>query len=1044
MIRLGKRTLPERFFPITDAVFFFIGGLTPLLSGLPVFNQNRCKKGKHSKMRENQNIESTASQYDPQQVIHYLKTLDNPVVEVRIFRKDRYMDRKWTGDVVAGYYDTEHFEKLSEDIQPYAIDPSTEAIYTTIQRLHTDAIYRISNRLKTGVKNQELTSDSHVIGFSLFPIDVDPPRMTGISSSEDELGTTKAKARRIADALAEIGIPTLHAMSGNGCHINALLEVLENTEENAKRFKALGDRVAAHFDTDTTIYNPSRIFKLYGTYARKGDDTSERPHRQAWIHIENPQRITFEELESKLDTILPPVTDDSNTDSAQSDRPQKKNATGRNRTLKEWLDDHGIQYTEKPYKYGHKYQMICPFDATHTSPDAACYESPNGWQFKCSHNSCKGRKWAEFRAKVAPQEAGRSNSRKKSGRPSNAEKANSVEVPETLRGKPVVMLQEISNRDGKDVIDERSRNLVSDDVAQHVLRTDNPHIYRRGLHLGILGYAENGLLFEGLDKYSIGYEITKMVSLVRFTDGMPTPIANPPLWIASDILKHKKRVQVPQVKAILTHPFYNGTQLIDRYGYDAESQVFVDFDEPDLFDLDTDAHTAEDDVNLWRELLKDFPFKDESDFQNAIGYMLTLIIRQGLNMGEMPPLFCITAPREGIGKSLLTKVMIAAVIGDVPTDTDISPQQSNMSMEIGVILRSGSEYIIFDNVDPKRKMDIGELARAITEPKHKFRLPHTAEEVSYENKSVVVYTGSNVELTPELAKRMVAVRLADPGIAEKDRQVHVEGILHYVLENRHIYGSALLRMVKRWIDTGAAEAEKTTHRLRQWSRVIRGIMEANGFGDAFLENSDVILLQANPEHTIWTNAFNAIADELGDKAFEGWTTGDVFKILSYEQQVYAHENDIGRNFTRLARGESILNEIIGADGNDQARLVKLGTALRSKVGTVFAGYELVDLHRSYRNKKMFTLKHIARLNDKPDTQDVSIPTNGTHTTLIENVIDAIDGSNANAPNAMIQRVCELTSFDAEEATDLIKELVAEKRIEQRPQQGEMCYFRGTS
>lgn len=351
--------------------------------------------------------ENFEDQYDSQQVTHYLETLDNPVVEVRIFRKDRYMNSQWTGKIIAGYYDNQHFETLAADIKPYAVDLNTEAIYTTIQRLHPDTISLISNRLKTSVETDDLTKDTHVTGFCIFPIDVDSKRLTGISSSEDELDVTKKKAGEIRDHLKDAGIPTLDAMSGNGCHINVLLEVLENIEENAKRFKALGDRVAAHFDTDATIYNPSRIFKLYGTYARKGDNTAKRPHRQAWIHIKNPQRITFDDLESKLNTILPPVTDDSdesNIGLAQSDRSQKKkHKNGRNRTLKEWLDDYGIRYTEKPYKDGLKYQMDCPFDPTHTSPDAVCYEAPGGWQFKCSHNSCASYKWAEFKAKVAPQ-----------------------------------------------------------------------------------------------------------------------------------------------------------------------------------------------------------------------------------------------------------------------------------------------------------------------------------------------------------------------------------------------------------------------------------------------------------------------------------------------------------------------------------------------------------------------------------------------------------------------------------------------------------------
>ena len=153
-------------------------------------------------MHENQKVEK---RYDPQQAINYLNTLGNPVVEVRIFRKDRYLNGQYTGNIVAGYFDNQHFEKLSTDIQNYAIDPNTEAIYTTIQQLDPDTLSRIENRLKTGLGSNDLTSDNLVTGFSLFPIDVDPPRIKGISSTNDELGAAKEKARIIAEALEKAG-----------------------------------------------------------------------------------------------------------------------------------------------------------------------------------------------------------------------------------------------------------------------------------------------------------------------------------------------------------------------------------------------------------------------------------------------------------------------------------------------------------------------------------------------------------------------------------------------------------------------------------------------------------------------------------------------------------------------------------------------------------------------------------------------------------------------------------------------------------------------
>ena len=259
-------------------------------------------------------------------------------------------------------------------------------------------------------------------------------------------------------------------------------------------------------------------------------------------------------------------------------------------------------------------------------------------------------------------------------------------------------------------------------------------------------------------------------------------------------------------------------------------------------------------MGLWKDLLHDFPFEDESDFENAIGFALTLIVRQGLKTGEPVPLFDVTAAREGIGKSLLACTLCSAVIGYNMATDDLSSNREEIEKVVGGILLAGRESVVFDNVDTDRPLDSGLLASIITQGKRSVRPLGTSRMAVVENRATFCCTGSNVEIKPELAKRMVAIRLADHGIPEKDRKVKIEGIQDYVLKHRDRYLSALVRMVQRWIDAGKKEADNT-HRMRQWSRVVRGIMEVNGFGDAFLKNSDDVMLSTSPEFTIWSNTF---------------------------------------------------------------------------------------------------------------------------------------------------------------------------------------------
>lgn len=69
--------------------------------------------------------------------------------------------------------------------------------------------------------------------------------------------------------------------------------------------KGVLEGLAKQFDNDrvkidTKVFNPSRIVKLYGTVARKGDSISERPHRRTGV-LAIPQTMVIvsrEQLEA--------------------------------------------------------------------------------------------------------------------------------------------------------------------------------------------------------------------------------------------------------------------------------------------------------------------------------------------------------------------------------------------------------------------------------------------------------------------------------------------------------------------------------------------------------------------------------------------------------------------------------------------------------------------------------------------------------------------------------------------------------------------------
>jgi len=75
-------------------------------------------------------------------------------------------------------------------------------------------------------------------------------------------------------------------MSGNGFHLYYSLDRLEANKESRDLIRSLLNLLADKFDNGTVqidrgVFNASRITKIIGTVARKGEETEERPYRMA-------------------------------------------------------------------------------------------------------------------------------------------------------------------------------------------------------------------------------------------------------------------------------------------------------------------------------------------------------------------------------------------------------------------------------------------------------------------------------------------------------------------------------------------------------------------------------------------------------------------------------------------------------------------------------------------------------------------------------------------------------------------------------------------
>ncbi len=318
------------------------------------------------------------------------------IVELRAPKTER-------DGTISGYFSDA--EKLARAAM--AIAGKAQGVYVTLNELPADVLARANNRIRS--RAQTTTSDAEVVKRKWLLLDFDPKRPAGISSTREEHAAALDAAQSAAGALTRNHWPEpVSADSGNGGHLLYRID-LPNDRESADLIRdvlAAADQRygTAGVSVDRSVYNAARISKLYGTVARKGDSTEDRPHRLSRI-LSRPELIeavSIEQLQAFAAEVKP----------ATPDAAQRGGAAGSRNAhvefdLERWIVARGVQIERGPVQHQGADKWVlkeCPFNPEHKAPDAALFRQPGGRiGFKCLHASCEGKDWKQFREHFEPR-----------------------------------------------------------------------------------------------------------------------------------------------------------------------------------------------------------------------------------------------------------------------------------------------------------------------------------------------------------------------------------------------------------------------------------------------------------------------------------------------------------------------------------------------------------------------------------------------------------------------------------------------------------------
>jgi len=299
--------------------------------------------------------------------------------------------------MASGYFDNP--ESLVQKVGVLAGEARFQGVYVTLNEVNPALLARRANRVKLRLgKKDAATADSDILYRHWLPIDIDPIRPSGVSSSDKEHDAALAKAGIISSYLAEMGWPDpVIGDSGNGAHLLYRID-LPNDEASRDLVKGCLEALDTRFSderckVDTANFNAARIWKLYGTISRKGDNTPERPHRPARI-ISAPEKAGLVEAPD-LETLARLFPREPPKQKTQVRRRQ-----GEAIDISSWLSEHGLGFTEKPYQGGSLFILDeCPFSGAHADGAYVIQFSSGAIFAGCHHDSCGHgtQRWSELR-----------------------------------------------------------------------------------------------------------------------------------------------------------------------------------------------------------------------------------------------------------------------------------------------------------------------------------------------------------------------------------------------------------------------------------------------------------------------------------------------------------------------------------------------------------------------------------------------------------------------------------------------------------------------
>lgn len=291
--------------------------------------------------------------------------------------------------------------------------------------------------------------------------------------------------------------------------------------------------------------------------------------------------------------------------------------------------------------------------------------------------------------------------------------------------------------------------------------------------------------------------------------------------------------ELPVLSGFVEAPTIDHTgRLIDKRGHDSESGLYLaisdavtgSYKAPNNNPSKQAAHNALKELSA---LVDSFPFVNDEDKSAIIAAIITAMVRRIL---PSAPMFAVTAPMPGTGKTLLAETAAIIATGRRSSVLSLGHDDAEAEKRLGGVLLAGDAAILLDNIERPLGGDL--LCQVTTQPSVRLRPLGVSSVISVPTHALMLATGNNLAIVGDLKRRVVLIRM-DAKTERPEQRAFDKSHIDEVISKRGALISAALTIPMAYMAAGAPaiDGHRPFGSFELWDQMVRRPLLWLGYPD---------------------------------------------------------------------------------------------------------------------------------------------------------------------------------------------------------------------